>query len=392
LIETLNEVKNRLENVNLKEDSNRLNKKELVNRKSEYLTSQFVKDSMIDKNVEIKYKKLGAQIESLKRSINMFKSLAVFFGNLARQSLIVGTKNVFYDIFKNLYEKSYSDSADPTHELKIHFENLSLTSIKHLANLEKVYNNLKYSKDLNQFIKFYSDIQVKAEAMERKRNECLNNQVEIEELKHRLETMKKELSDKQEEQLVNHNKNITILEKSITDKINKHIDHVTFDYYQISVSSYINAKNLLTDDLYYNLENFFITIDKINVEILHRQINPFILKLNDYYTERALDFEKFRSKLKIERQNNINNNQDYLKEFFDSVPSEINPFEIPYLEYNICEMINCHVNDDIQDGELSLGQLNDYVIQKLHLTSSNSEFAKGHYKQSNVKLKYFKTC
>ena len=39
------------------------------------------------------------------------------------------------------------------------------------------------------------------------------------------------------------------------------------------------------------------------------------------------------------------------------MPSEINPFEIPYLEYNICEMINCHVNDDIQDGELSLDQL-----------------------------------
>ncbi len=219
---------------------------------------------------------------------------SVFFGNIARQSLIVGTNNIFYDIFRNLYEKSYSDSADPTHELKKYFENLSLTSKKHLANLEKVYNNLKYSRDLKQFLKFYSDIQVKAEAMERKRNECLNDQVEIEELKHRLETMKKQLSDKQEEQLVNHNKNITNLEKSIADKIDKHIDHVTFDYYQSLVSSYINTKNLLSDELYYNLKNFFLTIDKKNVEILHRHINPFFLKLNDYYKERALDFEKLR--------------------------------------------------------------------------------------------------
>ena len=344
-----------------------------------------IRDSKVEKTVEVKFKKLGAQIESLKRSISMFKSFIIFLENLARQSLEFGFNDIFYGIFKNLYEKNGS-----TLELKKHFENLSLTSIKHLANLEKVYNNLKYSKDLNQFLKFYADIQVKAEAMERKRNECLNNQVEIEELKNRLETTKKELSDKQEEQFVNHNKNITNLERSIADKIDKHIDHVTFDYYQSSVSSYITAKNLLTDDLYYNLKNFFLTIDKINVEILHRHINPFFQKLNDYYKERALYFEKLRIKLKIERQFNINNNQDYLKEFFDSMPSENNPFDIPYLEYKISEMINCHANDDIQDEELSLGQLNDYVIQKLHLTASNSESVNGHYKQSYVKLKYFK--
>jgi len=351
LIEILNEAKNKLEKVNLEEDSNRLNKKDLENHKSEYLTRQFIKDSMVEKSVEIKYKKLGAQIESLKRSINMFKSLAVFFGNLARQSLIVGTNNIFYDIFRNLYEKSYSDSADPTHELKKYFENLSLTSKKHLANLEKVYNNLKYSRDLKQFLKFYSDIQVKAEAMERKRNECLNNQAEFKDLKQKLETMKKEGN-----QLVNYTENINNLEKLIADKIQSTLEKAK-RYQERYVNSYINAKNLLSDELYYNLKNFFLTIDKKNVEILHRHINPFFLKLNDYYKERALDFEKFRLNLEIERQININNNQDYLKEFFDSMPSENNPFDIPYLEYNIGEMINCHVNDDIQDGELSLDQL-----------------------------------
>ena len=305
-----------------------------------------IRDSKVEKTVEVKFKKLGAQIESLRRSISMFKSLAVFLENLARQSLEFGFNDIFYGIFKNLYEKN-----DSTLELKRNFESLVLTSKKHLSNLEKCYYNLNNSRDLKQFLKFYSDIQVKAEAMERIRNECLKNQTDFKDLKQKLETMKKEGN-----QLVNHNKNITNLEKSIADKIQSTLEKAK-RYQDRYVSSYINAKNLLTDDLYYNLENFFITIDKINVEILHRQINPFILKLNDYYTERALDFEKFRSKLKIERQNNINNNQDYLKEFFGSMPSEINPFEIPYLEYDILDMINNHASVKIQDGELSLDQL-----------------------------------
>ena len=305
-----------------------------------------IRDSKVEKTVEVKFKKLGAQIESLKRSISMFKSFIIFLENLARQSLEFGFNDIFYGIFKNLYEKIGS-----TLELKKHFENLSLTSKKHLSNLEKCYYNLNYSRDLKQFLKFYADIQVKAEAMERIRNECLNNQADFKDLKQKLETMKKEGN-----QLVNHTKNITNLEKSIADKIQSTLEKAK-RYQDIYVNSYINAKNLLTDDLYYNLKNFFLTIDKINVEILHRHINPFFQKLNDYYKERALYFEKLRIKLKIERQFNINNNQDYLKEFFDSMSSENNPFDIPYLEYKISEMINCHVNDDIHDRELSLDQL-----------------------------------
>jgi len=262
------------------------------NSRNENSIRIIIRDSKVEKTVEVKFKKLGAQIESLKRSIIMFKSFIFFLENLARQSLEFGFNDIFYAIFKNLYEKN-----DSTLELKRNFKSLVLTSKKHLSNLEKFYNNLNHSRDLKQFLKFYSDIQVKAEAMERKRNECLNDQAEFKDLKQKLETMKKEGN-----QLVNYAENINNLEKLIADKIQSTLEKAK-RYQERYVNSYINAKNLLTDEFYYNLK------------------------------------------------------KDYLKEFFDSMPSENNPFDIPYLEYNIGEMINCHVNDDIQDGELSLDQL-----------------------------------